>query len=157
MEKYRKKEVVVEAIKFSAEKWIYERKEAYPMVETRVCNGWGSSLGGYFTYEPVIITTDGDCVVKNGDYIVKSMSSIGEFYTCDPGVFEKNFEKVEEKEVPTPGRLQKAIGYKNEKGGSFDSFSTELPKEQIITWEPEDYEIRFLSQGKLILQKREEK
>lgn len=157
MDKYRKKEVVAEAIKFSAEKWIYERKEAFPMVETRECNGRKSSLGGFFTYEPVITTLDGDCVVKDGDYIVKSKVEIGKFYTCDPGVFEKNFERVEEKAVAYPGKLHRNVGYKNEKGGSFNNYSLEAPKEQIITWEPEEYEVRFLSQGKLILQKREGK
>ena len=55
-------------IRFDAEKWIYERKSAFPMVEGRNTNN--SSLGSRFTYQPVIITANGEHALKDGDLII---------------------------------------------------------------------------------------
>lgn len=89
--KYRKKPVVIEAIEFDVEKWIYERKEAYPMVKTKKTSN--SALGKHFQYEPVIETLEGDMTVSHGDYIIKGVQ--GEFYPCKPDIFEATYELAE--------------------------------------------------------------
>lgn len=94
--KYRKKPVVIEAVCFDAEKWIYERHAAYPMVDTREVEQGSSSLGEYFTYQPVIHTLEGDMVVSHGDYIIKGVQD--EFYPCKPDIFAETYEKVEDGE-----------------------------------------------------------
>ena len=88
--KYRKKPLVVEAVKFDVEKWLYDRKEAYPMVETKETSN--STLGKYFSYEPVIETLEGDMTVSDGDYIIEGIQ--GEFYPCKPNIFEATYEPV---------------------------------------------------------------
>ena len=87
--KYRKKSVVVEAMQFDAEEWIYRRKEAFPMVESLPVIS-GSTLGAYFRYQPVIRTLEGDMAVSHDDYIVKGVQ--GEFYLCKPDVFESTYD-----------------------------------------------------------------
>lgn len=89
--KYRKKSVIVEAVQFDAEEWIYKRKEAYPMVESVTAIS-RSTLGAYFSYQPVIRTSEGDMTVSHGDYIIKGVQ--GEFYPCKPIFFEANYELV---------------------------------------------------------------
>lgn len=90
--KYRKKPVVVKVIKFDAEKWIYERHNAYPMVDTRDVLKGQSSLGEHFVYQPVIHTLEGDMAVSDGDYIIEGVE--GEFYPCKPDIFEQTYELV---------------------------------------------------------------
>ncbi|MGX2947189.1 hypothetical protein [Enterococcus alishanensis] len=92
--KYRKKPVVVEVIKFNAEKWIYERHSAYPMVDTRDTSLGESSLGRLFTYQPVIHTLEGDMAVSDGDYIVEGVQ--GEYYAIKPDIFEETYTKAVE-------------------------------------------------------------
>lgn len=91
--KYRKKPVVIEAVLFEAEKWIYERHNAYPMVDTRDVEKGASSLGKHFTYQPVIHTLEGDMTVSDGDYIIKGVQD--EFYPCKPDIFKETYEVVE--------------------------------------------------------------
>ena len=43
-------------------------------------------------------TPEGKAICRVGDYIVRG--SGGEFYPCDPGVFEKNYEEVTENKIP---------------------------------------------------------
>lgn len=90
--KYRKKPVVIEAVRFDAEKWIYERHNAYPMVDTRDVEKGTSSLGKHFTYQPVIHTLEGDMTVSDGDYIIKGVQ--GEHYPCKPDIFKETYEVV---------------------------------------------------------------
>lgn len=92
MKKYKKKPVVIEAVRFDAEKWIYERQNAYPMVELRVCRIGSSSLGKYFRYEPVIKTLEGDMKVSHGDYIIKGVQ--GEYYPCKPDIFKQTYDEI---------------------------------------------------------------
>lgn len=84
---YRKKPVVIEAIQFDYEKWVYQRQDAYPMV-----NGdW--SEAGMQAKNPVIKTLEGDMKVSNGDFIIKGIQ--GEFYPCKPDIFLATYESVE--------------------------------------------------------------
>lgn len=90
--KARKKPVVVEVTIFNAEDWIYKRHNAYPMIDTRDVTMGESSLGKYFTYQPVIHTLEGDMVVNHGDYIIKGVQD--EYYPCKPDIFELTYEIV---------------------------------------------------------------
>lgn len=66
-------------IKVDIEKWIYERSLAYPMIKTVDCDTGESSLGSYFTYEPVVkidgvyvpIKYENILVVDESDNILK--------------------------------------------------------------------------------------
>lgn len=91
--KYKKKPDIIEAIKFNAERWIYQRKEAYPMVDTRLCYNGESSLGKYFMYEPVIPTLSGNMCVLDGDYIIEDADD--GFYVVESGIFEAKYEIAE--------------------------------------------------------------
>lgn len=88
-EKYRKKPVEVEVIKFDRSKWsdeINQHKSSatYPMVLLSIIGG----------FSPVIETLEGDMKVSDGDYIIKGVQ--GEFYPCKPDIFHETYEIVEE-------------------------------------------------------------
>ncbi len=91
--KYRKKPIVIEAIKFDAEKWYYERHLAYSMVLTREVELGKSSLGKMFKYQPIIKTLEGEMAVSDGDYIIQGVQ--GEYYPCKPDIFEETYEVAE--------------------------------------------------------------
>jgi hypothetical protein len=86
--RYRKKPVVVEAVKvtrvsaFAAEKW---------------CNG-------RVIYTPTgkvtgidIATLEGVMTANLGDYVIKGVK--GEFYPCKPDIFDATYEAIEEEPV----------------------------------------------------------
>ena len=90
MAKYRKKPVVVDAVKYSGNgqvdghnvpKWLWKALEEGSVEST---NG---------TDPFVIHTLEGDMVVSPGDFIVKGV--IGELYSCKPDIFAETYEKVE--------------------------------------------------------------
>lgn len=89
--KYRKKPVVVEAVRF-------QPNEHMPFSEIP---GWlekAFALGNVMweTKELLIISTlEGDHLVSAGDYIIRGIK--GELYLCKPDIFEKTYEKVEGK------------------------------------------------------------
>lgn len=90
--KYRKKPVIVDALLFDGEKWLYERKEAYHMV---VCEGCKRGEGIFgLDFIPVIETLEGNMTVSHGDYIITGVN--GEYYPCKPDVFRKTYELVNE-------------------------------------------------------------
>ncbi len=88
MAKYRKKPVVIEAIKFID---TTERIE---------------ELSGFIDNQPLRIdyknpekpilklnTLEGEHIASVGDWIIKGVK--GEFYPCKPDIFEMTYEKVE--------------------------------------------------------------
>lgn len=94
MTKYRKKPVVVEAIKLEhnkesvidAVKFVFNED-----METGYANAMYdivSTNGGL-----IISTLEGEMKADFGDYIIKGI--IGEFYPCKSEVFEATYEKVE--------------------------------------------------------------
>ena len=91
--KYRKKPVVIEAIK-------YERKHMGRALN--FCNKFeGNPHGNKLRYNPhdneyYVDTLEGCMKVTEGDYIIKGVN--GEFYPCKPDIFEKTYEKVFEVE-----------------------------------------------------------
>jgi hypothetical protein len=82
--KYRKKPVVVDAIR-------YLGTENY----SDVCSFVGNELQVMHsnTDQIIIISTlEGDMRANEGDYIIKGVQ--GEFYPCKPDIFEETYEEV---------------------------------------------------------------
>lgn len=86
--KYRKKPVVIEAVRWTGEN--RSEIEAY-------C-GANVLFGTIYEPEPVcsacICTLEGKMYAHPGDYIIKGVN--GELYPCKPDIFEKTYERVEE-------------------------------------------------------------
>lgn len=85
--KYRKKPVVIEAIKFEGKlsEWPIEFEQA---VKSRLEKEKDGMKMIFF-----IETLEGPYQVKVGDWIIKGVK--GEFYPCKPDIFEMTYEKVE--------------------------------------------------------------
>ena len=86
--KYRKRPVVIEAIK-------YERKHIGRALN--FCNKFeGNPKLRYNPHdnEYYVDTLEGCMKVTEGDYIIKGVN--GEFYPCKPDIFEKTYEKLDE-------------------------------------------------------------
>lgn len=82
--KYRKKPVVIDAIKFTG----------YNTVEVFEFMGAGRIDGLSETTDKIVIRTmEGDMTAKAGDYIIKGVK--GEFYPCDSEIFELTYELEE--------------------------------------------------------------
>ena len=84
--KFRKKPVVIEAIKYQAE-----------LGNNRVMN-WlaqqGANVDGWLFHdgEITIPTLEGNHLCLNGDWIIRGVK--GEFYPCKPDIFEMTYEAV---------------------------------------------------------------
>lgn len=75
--KYRKKPVVIEAMRWTGD----NEKEVYSFVGSK----YYTKAGTLF-----IETLEGDHIASVGDYIIKGVN--GEFYPCKPDIFEKTYE-----------------------------------------------------------------
>ena len=80
--KYRKKPVVIDA-----EQWTGSR-ESWNKIMVMGLMKWKPGEMGSKTF--IIETLEGDCLVKNGDWIIKGVQ--GEFYPCKPDIFEQTYE-----------------------------------------------------------------
>lgn len=98
MAKYRKKPVVIEAVKLGWDTWnevcdfmpddmfkgIYlDDKNFEVLPKTDTSNTMGMSIK----------TLEGEMIARQGDYIIKGVK--GEFYPCKPDIFEMTYEKLE--------------------------------------------------------------
>lgn len=81
MAKYKKKPVVIEAIRFIGSN--YEEIREF-IGKNTLCSDLSI----------VIPTLEGDMVAQKGDYIIKGIQ--GEFYPCNPDIFEETYEEVSE-------------------------------------------------------------
>lgn len=81
MTKYKKKPVVIEAIRFIGSN--YEEIREF-IGQNTLCSDLSI----------VISTLEGDVVAQKGDYIIKGVQ--GEFYPCKPDIFEETYEVVSE-------------------------------------------------------------
>lgn len=91
--KYRKKPVVVEAVRWTGinldeiKNFVGKQLE-YNIIDT----AWEVGKG-----KPHVLmkikTLEGNMDASEGDYIIKGVN--GEFYPCKPDIFEKTYEKVE--------------------------------------------------------------
>lgn len=78
--KFRKKPVVIEAIKFTGANW----SEVEGFVPVGRYNDDG-------TFQ--IVTLEGEHKCSIGDYVIKGVN--GEFYPCKPDIFDKTYEPAE--------------------------------------------------------------
>lgn len=93
--KFRKKPVVVYAIKFETNnesddknmneivKWVNQGK-----MENDILHAWHNGTNIF------IRTLEGNMIAQCGDWIIRGVS--GEFYPCKPDIFEKTYEAVVE-------------------------------------------------------------
>lgn len=80
MPKFRKKPVVIEAIKVT------------PLNIEEIERFVGGDFGKNDTGDNVIATLEGAMKISMGDYVIKGVN--GEFYPCKPDIFEKTYEPV---------------------------------------------------------------
>ena len=87
MAKYRKKPVVVEAVRF------FDTAES--LAELSEFMGTDIRVNYADPDSPTLIipTLEGDHIASIGDYIIKGIK--GEFYPCKPDIFEMTYEKVD--------------------------------------------------------------
>lgn len=83
MPKFRKKPVVIEAVRYNGENIAQIHHFCEGAATGPVCDG---------TME--IHTLEGIMTSNVGDWIIKGVN--GEFYPCKPDIFEKTYELVEE-------------------------------------------------------------
>lgn len=81
--KFRKKPVVVEAMKFTGA----NHKDIADFVDTNMTFDRMSDKIG-------IVTLEGEMTASKGDWIIKGVK--GEFYPCKPDIFEKTYEPINE-------------------------------------------------------------
>lgn len=79
MRLFRKKPVVIEAVRFNGSN--YEEVREFIEQET-LCSDLSI----------VIPTLEGDMVAQKGDYIIKGVQ--GEFYPCKPDIFEETYDEI---------------------------------------------------------------
>jgi hypothetical protein len=84
MAKYRKKPVVIEAVK-----WDGTTESANEIIKFAKPN----AMWHYNHNHMTIHTLEGDMSAQVGDFIIKGVQ--GEFYPCKPGIFEATYEVVE--------------------------------------------------------------
>ncbi|WP_449456129.1 hypothetical protein [Streptococcus suis] len=78
--KYRKKPVVVEAVKWNGENHLDITQFTISAIQF-------DSFGTLW-----INTLEGNMKAEKGDYIIKGVQ--GEFYPCKPDIFEQTYEEV---------------------------------------------------------------
>jgi hypothetical protein len=81
--KFRKKPVIIEAIKLTKE----SMAECYKFIGNNFMENWATD--GTFIN---IKTLEGGLRASLGDWIIKGVS--GEFYPCKPDIFEKTYEAI---------------------------------------------------------------
>lgn len=85
--KYKKKPVVIEALKFNTE-------IDYIVMVAK----WGNEFESKTRYKELcfvcVDTLEGQMICAKGDYIIKGVK--GEFYPCKPDIFEMTYDKVED-------------------------------------------------------------
>ena len=100
MTKYRKKPLVIEAIKLRTN----NIKEVEEFIgDKKIVFNCDMSREKFEEYKDIVRnnglkvkTLEGEVIASIGDYIIKGV--IGEFYPCKPDVFKKTYEKVESEE-----------------------------------------------------------
>jgi len=81
MTQFRKKPVVIEAVRWTGENY----SEVFEFVNTHV--QMTGSMGSLFIH-----TLEGKMEASPGDWIIKGVK--GEFYPCKPDIFEATYETV---------------------------------------------------------------
>jgi len=84
--KYRKKPVVIEAIRYVVDNVEELEKFVGKSLEVKWLSPTMPNL--------IIQTLEGDMIANKGDWIIKGIK--GEFYPCKPDIFKRTYEKVNE-------------------------------------------------------------
>ena len=84
--KYRKKPVVIEAFKYSANT---DETVVIPVWFIHACRDGVVFAKGK---KDCIKTLEGDMEINDGDYVIKGIK--GELYPCKPDIFEASYERV---------------------------------------------------------------
>jgi hypothetical protein len=88
MTKYRKKPIVIEAVKFTRNNFQeikdFTEEKAHSLTIERRIDGVATCI---------IPTLEGQHIATEGDFIIKGVQN--EFYPCKPDIFEKTYELVE--------------------------------------------------------------
>ena len=87
MGKYRKKPVIVEAVKNITDTSFEEEK-----CPSWLCEAYKNGKIFKEGRELFIKTLEGNMKVSNGDYIIKGIQ--GEFYACKADIFHETYEEV---------------------------------------------------------------
>ncbi len=96
--KYRKRPVVIEAIQWikendiELEAWLHSEKCVELEIDEHL---YEAGVDVPFISSIKIKTLEGTMEATYGDYIIKGVD--GEFYPCKPDIFERTYEKVEDK------------------------------------------------------------
>lgn len=95
--KYRKKPIVIEAVK-------YDGKNSFQILSELGME----SIGEELTSDDLLIDTpEGEMRAKSGDYIIKGIK--GEFYPCKPDIFEASYDLVKENKLNIPEEIQNIV------------------------------------------------
>jgi hypothetical protein len=87
--KFRKKPVVIEAMRFRAGMTLDE------VTEFVTCDVSGHGPGDSEVLDGLDIETlEGDLHVSDGDWIIRGVK--GEFYPCKPDIFEATYDRVDD-------------------------------------------------------------
>jgi len=91
--KYRKKPVVIDAFKWTADN---DQSEDPEWIVEAIKSGDVEILGitGTNVVFMLIKTLEGKMRAERGDYIIRGIK--GEIYPCKPDIFEATYERVEE-------------------------------------------------------------
>lgn len=94
VQRYRKKPVVIEAIRFDGENADQIARWVDPMsAEYELPDGWRVVQGTEDAESGLMVPTlEGDLMAKPGDWIIKGVK--GEFYPCKPDIFSATYDPV---------------------------------------------------------------
>ena len=100
VKKYRKKPVVIEAMRFTPthksvrdiKEWIGDAFIDWSGPGRSLNQAHGQQVGCGPKFGLKIGTLEGPHIAKPYDYIIKGVA--GEFYPCKPSIFEKTYEEV---------------------------------------------------------------
>lgn len=96
--KFRKKPVVIEAVRVSWQTWgeLCEFMGVGPHNKARSVETYsdkcGETAGPWIEMD--VPTLEGDMTARHGDWIIRGVN--GEFYPCKPDVFAKTYEPVDD-------------------------------------------------------------
>jgi hypothetical protein len=98
MAKYRKKPVVVEAVRWTGS----NLEEIRNFVGSNLIEEWVEFFDIKRTLKEMLVgiaieTLEGTMRVDYGDYIIKGVK--GEFYPCKPDIFEQSYEEIDNVET----------------------------------------------------------
>ena len=98
MGKFRKKPVVIEAVRLNWRNWGEVCEFLGPIISEdnpgRDVGECSDSCGEHGPFiELTIPTLEGDHIARHGDWIIKGVG--GEFYPCKPDIFDATYEAAE--------------------------------------------------------------